>query len=137
MYRGYGVLTTGPPGKSHEALDLGSKLRDKYRGLTPLPESTELYPKPPTYTQTWQNHLFPLDIFLEMKLWDQKLYLLFLMFNMFINMLNACFQIVSHLFPLDIVLEMKLKDQKLYLLFLMFNVFINILNAYFQIASQR
>ena len=59
------------------------------------------------------------------------------MFNVFINMLNACFQIVSHLFPLDIVLEMKLKDQKLYLLFLMFNVFINILNAYFQIASQR
>ena len=30
------------------------------------------------------------------------------MFNMFINMLNAYFQIASHLFPLDIVLEMKL-----------------------------
>ena len=38
---------TGPPGKSDEPLGLWRKLRDKYQGLTPLPNLTELYPRPP------------------------------------------------------------------------------------------
>ena len=38
---------TGPPGKSDEPLGLWRKLRGKYQGLTPLPNLTELYPRPP------------------------------------------------------------------------------------------